>query len=121
MRYFAHINNSGGDGGGGDGGGGGDSGGNQGSGNEQDDPIPSISITGPRIISVGQTYTFQASQMYDTAMLEWSCTNTDAHISPSSGRTIYFTVDSAGTYQLVVEYNFYGTVMGRGEINIQAN
>ena len=126
MRYFAHTTNNSGGGGnnnGNNGGneGGGDSGGDQGSGNEQGDPIPVISISGPHFISVGQSYTFQASQMYDTEMLEWTCINTAAHISPSNGRTVSFSVDSAGVYHLVVEYNFYGTVMGSGGFIIRAN
>ncbi len=122
MRYFAHTaNNSGGDDDGGNEDGGNEDGGNEDGGNEQGDPIPIISISGPQSISVGQSYAFQASQMFDTAMLEWSCSNTDAHISPNSGRTVYLTVDSAGRYPLVVEYNFYGTIMGRGVIIIQTN
>lgn len=32
-----------------------------------------------------------------------------------------FSADSAGVYHLVVEYNFYGTVMGSGGIIIHAN
>ena len=107
MRYFAQAPNNPGGGGGNEGGG--DSGGDQGSGNEQGDPIPVISISGPHFISVGQPYSFQASQMYDTEMLEWTCINTAAHISPSNGRTVS------------LEYNFYGTVMGSEGIIIHAN
>lgn len=84
------------------------------------DIIPSIGITGNINVRVGQTYTYHASQMYDTALLEWSCSNPSGEISPTNGATVSFTPNDFGTYTLVVEYNMYGIILGRGELLINA-
>ena len=82
--------------------------------------IETIGIIGSINVRVGQTYTYRASQMFDTALLEWSCSNPSGVISPTNGATVSFTANDFGTYTLVVEYNMYGTILGRGELLINA-